>query len=82
MRPAAIVLSASLAVAFLFGFLGRSVDSEELYFLAGVAFLVAFGAGIALIPWVQRLPWPPRMEGLFPRLCKGQRLDPITGERR
>lgn len=82
MRPAAIVLFASLATALLFGFIGRAVESDGLYLLSGVAFLTAIGAGIALIPWVQRLPWPARMQGLFPRMERGDRLDPLTGERR
>lgn len=82
MRPTAIVALAALGAGLLFGFIGRAVDSDALFLLSGFGFLTAIGAGIALIPWVRNLPWPEKMDALFPKIGKNDRLDPLTGDAR
>jgi len=81
MRTALVVLFVAIVTALLFGFLGQAVQSDALYLISGLAFLVALGSGVALIPWVRNLPWPQKMERLFPAMARGDRLDPRTGER-
>ena len=82
MRTALVVLFVAIVTALLFGFLGQAVQSDALYLISGLAFLVALGSAVALIPWVRDLPWPQKMERLFPAMERGDRLDPVTGDRR
>lgn len=79
MRPTTIVFLSSLGAALLFGFIGQAVDVQFLLMLSGLAFLAAIVSGILLLPFMRRLHGPQRMHGLFPRVGKGQRLNPIDG---
>ncbi len=79
MRRRTATALGTFAGAVLLGFLGRAADSEALYFLSGLLFLVAVGLGVALLPvwdrWGLRLP-PMR---LFPKPGPGEAWDPTTG---
>lgn len=60
------LLSGSIALALLFGFLGRGTDVEAFDILAGLLWMAAIGLGISLLPfWRRVLPPVPAMPGLF-----------------
>ncbi len=68
-----------LALALLFGFLGRGLEADPLYLLSGICFLSAAGIAVSFLPvWSRLRERVPVMPGLFPRL-HGRRWDPATG---
>lgn len=79
MRRKAIVAWSLLALALLFGFLGRATDADALYFFSGLGFLGALGIAISFLPfWARFREHVPAMPGLFPRL-DGWAWDPVAG---
>lgn len=80
MRRKAVAAWILVALALLFGFLGRSVDADPLYFLSGLFFLTAMGIFIGFLPvWAGFRDRVPAMPGLFPRVQAGL-WDPVTGQ--
>ena len=60
-----------LIVGLLFGFIARGVDggNNALFFIAGLGFLAAFGAGVSMLPLWRRIGLRlPTMAGLFTAL--------------
>lgn len=67
-RPLAWTAVYAVAFALALGFAGRATDVPGLEVAAGLLWLVAIVAGIALLPFWGRILAPvERMPGLFPR---------------
>ena len=80
MRRRTVIAWIAVAWGLLFGFLGEAADSQALFMLAGLGFLVAIGIGLAALPWWHKLGLDmPYMPGLFQRPGPGERWSPSSG---
>lgn len=74
MRARVWLLAGAVVLGLALGFLGRGTGVEALDVAAGLAWSVALGLGVSLLPfWKRVLPPVPPMPGLFDRVQEQER---------